>query len=112
MEVLYDSNGLEGWRLHQNRAYIYTISLFVGGVSTNSSAEEIVTSIKAELEQRTKLIVDIFDYVNWVLSLTILLVVIKSYIYLRMYLKDDRHDNNYITDCFVKVDEKRLDKGK
>jgi len=56
-------------------------------------------------------VTDIFMYVNWVLSLSVLVVVVQAYIYLRKYMMDDKHDNMYITDGFVIVDEKRCKKG-
>ena len=89
----------------------YCYIIILGGVESNTTAGEIVGLIKQELEERTRLIVTIFTYVNRVLSLTALLVVIQSYLYLRRYLCQDKHDNSYITEAFVKVDKKRSRKG-
>ncbi|XP_067942165.1 DC-STAMP domain-containing protein 2-like [Watersipora subatra] len=83
-----------------------------GEVSTNASAGGAVKWLKEELEDRTSLIKEILKYVNWILSLATFLVVIQSYSYLRKYLREDRHDNNYITEGFVTVDTKRCRKGK
>lgn len=83
-----------------------------GQVTTNGTLVDFGESIKKELKERTSLITQIFTYANWVLSLTVILLVIQSYIYLRKYLRDDRHDNNYITRTFETVDEKRMEKGK
>lgn len=80
--------------------------------SVNKNPKQISGAIKAEIKERTTNITVVYTYISWVLSLTALFVVVQSYLYLKKYLKDDKHDNAYITDSFVAVDSRRSVNGK
>lgn len=73
---------------------------------------EAAIRVKEIIKERTDLIAEAIRYINIFLSLTVLILVIQSYLYLKKYLTKPKHDNQYINDAFSNVDNARRSKGK
>ena len=81
-------------------------------MQTLPSSADVVKKIREDVKQNVELVNMIILQVKRIISLSVLIIVVQSYLYLRGIMRTDNHDNLYITPLFVEVDEKRKKKGR
>ncbi|KAL3831279.1 hypothetical protein ACJMK2_023052 [Sinanodonta woodiana] len=103
------------------KAFNHVINYFTVNLSTtinvtadaNSSQplESIEKEVKEELDAKTRALFHFIRIMEKVLSLSLLLLFLQSFWYLRNYLARDSYDNIYITKRFKDLDQERKDCG-
>ncbi|XP_063953393.1 DC-STAMP domain-containing protein 2-like [Lytechinus pictus] len=78
----------------------------------SKSADDIKEAIMEEIGGRTSTIRTVLYWVNYFLSFTVAFLFIKAMKYRASYLAKDKFDNVYITDQFVRLEEKRMARKK
>ena len=73
--------------------------------------EQLSKSIKEQIDKRMDDVNLVVFYFKRIMSLSVLLVIIHSSLYLKTYTQMDDMNNIYITDLFEKVDKKRKSEG-
>ena len=92
--------------------YSYQFHILSGDVQTIPNSADVVKQIREDVKQNVELVNMIMLQVKRIISLSVLIIVVQSYLYLRGIISTDNHDNLYITPLFVEVDEKRKKKGR
>ena len=81
-------------------------------MQTIPSSADVVKKIREDVKHNVELVNMIKLQIKRIISLSVLIIVVQSYLYLRGIMRTDNHDNLYITTLFVEVDEKRKKKGR
>ena len=81
-------------------------------MQTIPNSADVVKQIREDVKQNVELVNMIILQVKRIISLSVLIIVVQSYLYLRGIMRTDNHDNLYITPLFVEVDEKRKKNGR
>lgn len=81
---------------------------FRGNTNASKSSKTIEGEVSKDIESKTKVFNVFVVIVNKLLSLSLFLLFIQSFWYLRNYLAKDAYDNVYITKEFKQLDEKAL----
>jgi len=80
-------------------------------VNTTRSITDIRQEVNEDVEQKARDVATIASTLNKFLSLSILLLFLKSFWYLRNYLAKDGYDNIYITKQFKALDDRNKENG-
>ncbi|KAK3102052.1 hypothetical protein FSP39_008400 [Pinctada imbricata] len=76
-----------------------------GSAKSSKNASTIVDEIKDDLLSKTVLIRSVFSVFNRTLSISLLILVLSSLLYLKKYRTKLAYDNKYITEEFIQYDE-------
>ncbi|KAK3587858.1 hypothetical protein CHS0354_019729 [Potamilus streckersoni] len=79
--------------------------------NSSPSAEWIRKGVKEELDGKTGIFIHLIRFMEKVLSLTLILLFLQSFWYVRNYLARDSYDNIYITKRFKDLDQERKESG-
>lgn len=75
-----------------------------GNINSSKSAAQIVSEVKADILSQLAKFSQAASIFGNILTLTLLVLIIKSAIYLRKFLSKDSYDNFYITSSFKHFD--------
>ncbi|KAK3102075.1 hypothetical protein FSP39_008553 [Pinctada imbricata] len=76
-----------------------------GTVNYSKNASTVLNEVKRDILSRISWILNIFSTISNVLGLTLIILFVKSLLYIKKYRTKDRFDNIYITQAFVDFDE-------
>ncbi|KAL3831277.1 hypothetical protein ACJMK2_023050 [Sinanodonta woodiana] len=88
-----------------------TTMKFNAEANSSQSVESIEKEVKEELDAKTGSFIHFIRIIEKVLSLSLLLLFLQSFWYVRNYLARDSYDNIYITKRFKDLDEERKSCG-
>ena len=80
-------------------------------ISLSKNASTVVTEIEADLLSRMQPLLIFFTSLNKILILSLVVLFLKSILYVKNYRTKDGYDNIYITSAFQKFDEDCKKKG-
>ncbi|XP_076802542.1 DC-STAMP domain-containing protein 2-like isoform X2 [Clavelina lepadiformis] len=81
-------------------------------VNASKSAHEISKDIMREVEEKIGGVTNVFEWVRFAMGFSTLFVILKAMKYREKYLTANEFDNFYITEDFVKLDNRRKKQGK
>ncbi|KAK3587860.1 hypothetical protein CHS0354_019731 [Potamilus streckersoni] len=84
---------------------------FIAHANLSQSAESIKKEVKEELEAKAGVFIHVIRLMEKFLSLTLILLFLQSFWYVRNYLARDSYDNIYITKHFKDLDQERKECG-
>ncbi|XP_069131597.1 DC-STAMP domain-containing protein 2-like [Argopecten irradians] len=83
-----------------------------GDINSSQTAEQIVDNVKADIVSKTDVILYYAKIIGQVLACSLILLLLKSFLYLHKWRAKEAFDNIYITKEFARYDEKRKKAGK
>ena len=80
--------------------------------NASKTTKELIAEVEAALTERKVTMTYVFDILNKLLALSLLLILTQSFFYLKNYLAKDEFDNIYITTKFKQTEEENRNNGK
>ena len=80
--------------------------------NASKTAKELIAEVEAVLTEKKVTMTYVFDILNKLLALSLLLILTQSFFYLKNYLAKDEFDNIYITTKFKQMEEENRNNGK
>ncbi|XP_033753289.1 DC-STAMP domain-containing protein 2-like [Pecten maximus] len=83
-----------------------------GDINSSQTSEQIINNVKADILSKTTVVLYYAKIIGQVLACSLILLLLRSFLYLSKWRAKEAYDNIYITKEFARYDAKRKNSGK